>query len=135
MSWEGERCIFQHSVYVCSPEPFRYVGWELSGVDLDEEEEVIQALADLEKMENVEEEQDQETEVSQPLTIEQHAFKLHTATTEKLLDCLKFLTGQAACQFHTDSSSTLMTSLLSFLSLLLPSLLAPGWPVPGRCRV
>ncbi|XP_046877163.1 adenylate kinase 9 isoform X1 [Hypomesus transpacificus] len=42
--------------------PFRYVGWELSGVDLDEEEEVIQALADLEKMENVEEEQDQETE-------------------------------------------------------------------------
>uniref|UniRef100_A0A4W5PEI0 Adenylate kinase 9 n=1 Tax=Hucho hucho TaxID=62062 RepID=A0A4W5PEI0_9TELE len=44
------------------PEPFKYVGWELSGVDLDEEEEDAQALAQLEKPEEAEEEEEQETD-------------------------------------------------------------------------
>uniref|UniRef100_A0A673XQZ8 Adenylate kinase 9 n=1 Tax=Salmo trutta TaxID=8032 RepID=A0A673XQZ8_SALTR len=42
--------------------PFKYVGWELSGVDLDEEEEDAQALAELEKPEEAEEEEEQETD-------------------------------------------------------------------------
>uniref|UniRef100_A0A8C7P6I5 Adenylate kinase 9 n=1 Tax=Oncorhynchus mykiss TaxID=8022 RepID=A0A8C7P6I5_ONCMY len=42
--------------------PFKYVGWELSGVDLDEEEEDAQALAELEKPEEAEGEEEQETD-------------------------------------------------------------------------
>jgi hypothetical protein len=48
---------------VFSQEPFKYVGWELSGVDLDEEEEDAQALAELEKPEEAEGEEEQETDV------------------------------------------------------------------------
>ncbi|KAL0967755.1 hypothetical protein UPYG_G00256470 [Umbra pygmaea] len=51
-----------HEMIIQMEKPFKYVGRELTGVDLEEEEEDTQALADLEKQEEPQEEGEQDSE-------------------------------------------------------------------------
>ncbi|KAI1897614.1 hypothetical protein AGOR_G00085080 [Albula goreensis] len=49
-------------VVVQMERPFKYAAWEITGVDLDEEDEDIQAMADWEREEETEDEEEQESE-------------------------------------------------------------------------